>query len=84
MRKQMFDLYVSMWILTSVFFIGYILTRINNVILIHQHLDLEFIGKLFTFYILNFFVWHINLYVFLNDKESFDNEIQKQIKDHLV
>lgn len=83
MRKQMFDLYCTMWIVTSVFFIGYILTKINNVTLINQNLSIDFIGKLVMFYFLNFFVWHINLYIFLNDKETFDKEIRTQIKNNL-
>jgi hypothetical protein len=76
----MLDLYISCWIFSSIFMVGYLLKIANEQGKIQENLTFELIGHIMVFYFLQFFVWHINLYMLINQKEEFDNEIRRFAK----
>lgn len=76
----MLDLYISCWIFSTIFIIGYTLHIANKENKIEENLTFELIGHLIVFYFLNFFTWHINLYTLFTCKEEFEENIRKIAK----
>ena len=76
----MFDLYISCWIFSSIFIIGYLLKIAGEETKIEENLTFEFIGHILVFYFIQFFTWHINLYMLFTQKEQFEKELKRFAK----
>lgn len=76
----MFELYISCWIFSSIFIIGYLLKIAAEETKIEENLTFDFIGHILVFYFIQFFTWHINLYMLLTQKEEFEEELRRFAK----
>ena len=76
----MLDLYITCWIFSSIFMIGYMLKISSEETKIEENLTFELIGHIMVFYFLQFFTWHINLYLLFSDRTEFEKEIRRFAK----
>jgi len=76
----MLDLYITCWIFSSIFMIGYMLKISSEETKIEENLTFELIGHIMVFYFLQFFTWHINLYLLFSDRAEFEKEIRRFAK----
>lgn len=80
----MLDLYISCWIFSSIFFIGYILVRRDEIEAINVPFDLDFLKAVLGFYFMSFFTWHMLVALLVTDPKGFDNEIKKSIQNNPI
>lgn len=76
----MLELYISCWVFSSIFIIGYLLKITAQETKIEENLTFDFIGHILVFYFIQFFTWHINLYMLFTQKEEFEEELRRFAK----